>query len=124
MFQYRQVLARLRAGDSERDIARTKLMGRQKLAALRALAASHGWLDTALELPDEATIAAALGAGQRARSTISSVEPWREQVAQWQAAGVQGKASTPPSSASTATRAATRRWRACWWPCAGGSRRR
>jgi hypothetical protein len=30
MFQYRQVLARLRAGDSERDIARSKLMGRQK----------------------------------------------------------------------------------------------
>jgi transposase len=92
MFQYRQVLARLRAGDSERDIARSKLMGRQKLAALRVLAAEHGWLDPARELPDEAALAAAVGAGRRASSTVSSVEPWRELVAQWQAAGVQGKA--------------------------------
>jgi hypothetical protein len=92
MFQYRQVLARLRAGDSERDIARSKLMSRQKLAALRALAAEQGWLDLANELPDEATIAAAVGAGRRACSTVSSVEPWRELVVQWQAAGVQGKA--------------------------------
>jgi hypothetical protein len=36
MFQYRQVLARLRQGDSERDIARSRLMGRRKVAALRA----------------------------------------------------------------------------------------
>jgi transposase len=92
MFQYRQVLARLRAGDSERDIARSKLMGRQKLAALRELAAERGWLDPAREPPDEAAIAAALGAGRRASSTVSSVEPWRELIAQWQAAGVQGKA--------------------------------
>ena len=92
MFQYRQVLARLRAGDSERDIARSKLMGRQKLAALRVLAAEHGWLDPARELPDEAAIAAVVGVGHRASSTVSSVEPWRELVTQWQAAGVQGKA--------------------------------
>lgn len=92
MFQYRQVLARLRAGDSERDIARSKLMGRQKLAALRALAVEHGWLDPAQALPDEATIAQAVGTARRASSTVSSVEPWRDLVAQWQAAGVQGKA--------------------------------
>ena len=92
MFHYRQALVRLRAGDSERDIARSGLMGRQKLAGLRELAQARGWLDAAHELPDEAAIEAALGQRRRASSSVSTAEPWREQVAEWQAAGVQGKA--------------------------------
>jgi hypothetical protein len=44
MFQYRQVLVRLRQGDSDRDIARSRLMGRPKVAAFRALAGTQGWL--------------------------------------------------------------------------------
>ena len=35
MFQYRQVLVRLRAGDSVREIARAGLMGRNKLAQVQ-----------------------------------------------------------------------------------------
>ncbi len=92
MFEYRQVLLRLRAGDSDRDIARAKLMGRQKLALLRAKALELGWLDPEGKPPDELTVAAALGPAGRASSTISSVQPWRELVAQWLDAGVQGKA--------------------------------
>ena len=37
MFQYRTVLAQLRRGASEREIARGHYMGRAKLAALRKL---------------------------------------------------------------------------------------
>jgi len=92
MFQYRQVLVRLRAGDSERDIARARLMGRQKLALVRAVAEEHGWLDPAVDLPDDTVLAAAFRGEHRASTTVSSVEPWRDLVAQWQAAGVQGKA--------------------------------
>ena len=77
MFQYRQVLVRLRAGDSERELSRSRLMGRQKLALFRALADRSGWLDSGAELPDDTTIAAAMGAARRASSTISSVEPHR-----------------------------------------------
>ena len=44
MFQCRQVLVRLRQGDSDRDIARLRLMGRRKVMALRQLAAERGWL--------------------------------------------------------------------------------
>ncbi len=44
MFQYRQVLVRLRQGDSDRDIARSRLMGRPKVAAFRGLAVTQaGW---------------------------------------------------------------------------------
>jgi hypothetical protein len=92
MFQYRQVLVRLRAGDTVRQIARTGLMGRDKLTTLRAMAQRHGWLDAGTELPDDAAIASALGPPRRAKSTVSIVEPLREVVQHWFDAGVQGRA--------------------------------
>jgi hypothetical protein len=45
MFQYRAVLVRLRQGDTDREVARARLMGRHKTAALRALATERGWLN-------------------------------------------------------------------------------
>lgn len=80
MFQYRQVLVRLRAGDSERDIARSGLMGREKAAKVRVVATERGWLDLAVELPDDTTLAAAMVAPRKASSCTSSAEPWRELV--------------------------------------------
>jgi hypothetical protein len=92
MFQYRQVLVRLRQGDSERDIARARLMGRRKAKELRALALEHGWLEPGAALPQDAEIAATLGAARRAASTVSSVEPYRAIVERWLAQGVSGVA--------------------------------
>ena len=92
MFQYRQVLVRMRAGDSVREIARSGLMGRDKLGALHALAKQHGWLNANIELPDDATVVAAVGEGGQASSTVSSVEPYREVVKRWFGTGVQGRA--------------------------------
>ena len=92
MFQYRQVLVRLRAGDTVREIARSGLMGRDKLASLRELAQQQGWLDPDATLPDDEAIAAALGSARRARSTVSSLEPLRTVVQHWFDAGVQGRA--------------------------------
>ena len=92
MFQYRAVLVRLRQGDSERDVARARLMGRRKVAAFRALAVQRGWLDAGTPLPEDAQIASVVGEARRARSTISSVEPFRELVGRWNAQGVQGVA--------------------------------
>ena len=92
MFQYRQVLVRMRQGDSDRDIARARLMGRNKAACLRVLAAAQGWLSPEARLPEEADIAAAVGKARRARSTISSVEPHRRQVERWLEQGVSGTA--------------------------------
>jgi transposase len=92
MFQYRQVLVRLRQGDSDRDIARSRLMGRPKVAAFRALASAQGWLAAQALLPDDATLAALIGQARRARSTISTVEPHRAQVERWAAQSVGGMA--------------------------------
>ena len=92
MFQYRQVLVRLRAGDTVREIARSGLMGRDKLGELRAVAMAQGWLDAGADVPDDSAIIAALGPGRRASSTVSSVEPHRAAVKAWLHAGVPGRA--------------------------------
>ncbi len=45
MYQYRQVLVRMRQSDSDRDIERSNIMGRKKLSKVREVAKAHGWLD-------------------------------------------------------------------------------
>ncbi|MDN7431559.1 IS21 family transposase [Burkholderia sp. AU45388] len=91
MFQYRQILARMRRGDSDRDIARGHLMGRTKLAVVRQAADAHGWLDPAWPMPDEAEIAAVFNKIPKpVRTCVSTVEPFRAQIRDWIAAGVQG----------------------------------
>lgn len=92
MFQYRAILVRLRQGDTDRDIARGRLMGRRKVAVIRELAASRGWLDPGAGLPEDGAIAEALGAARRARSTVSSLEPLRPIVTRWIEQGVSGVA--------------------------------
>lgn len=92
MFQYRQVLVRLRQGDSERDIARARLMGRRKTAALHALAVARGWLGADAPLPDDEQIASALATPKQASSTISSLEPYRAIITRWVERGVNGVA--------------------------------
>lgn len=65
MFQYRNALAQMRHGASDREIARSHLLGRHKLAALRELATRQGWLDPETPLPEEAGIAACLDPRER-----------------------------------------------------------
>src|SRR6516165_3637842 len=81
-----------RQGDSDRDIARSGLMGRPKVALFRALAETEGWLAPETALPDDAAIAALMGPARRASSTISTLEPYRAQVERWAAQGVGGVA--------------------------------
>jgi len=92
MFQYRQVLVRLRRGESDREIARSKYIGRRKLAALREVAQREGWLDPATSLPEDAAIAAALGGPRRAATTLSSLEAHRALITDWVGQGVSGVA--------------------------------
>lgn len=91
LFEYRQVLVRMRQGDSDRDIARGGLMGRKKLTTVRREAEARSWLDPVQPLPDDATIAGVFGRTPHLPHTcVSTVEPYREQVREWLAAGVQG----------------------------------
>ena len=90
MHHYRQALLRMRQGDSDRDIAKSGLMGRRTAASLRLLAGERDWLATEQPPPDDATIAEALAPAKRAATTVSSLEPHRERIAAWLAQGVSG----------------------------------
>ncbi len=89
MHHYRQVIQRLRLGESDRAIARAERVGRVKVASLRECAAQRGWLDPAGPMPDDASLAAELGTPQRPPQNLSSVEPFREQLLAWHAQGIQ-----------------------------------
>jgi len=90
MYQYRFVLARMQRGDTDRELARGRYMGRRKLGELRQLAAERGWLAPDAELPDDETIAAALGTPRRASSTVSGLEAHRDRIAAWLEQGIAG----------------------------------
>ena len=72
MHHYRQALLRMRQGESDREIAAARLMGRRKSAQWRELATARGWLDVQQPLPDDPTIAAALGSPRKASTWLAS----------------------------------------------------
>ena len=81
MFEYRQVLTRMRLGDTDHAIARAGLMGRRKAA---------GWLDVATPLPAEPELAVSLGSVRTQPAVVSLAEPHRERITRWWRQGIQG----------------------------------
>jgi transposase len=92
MHHYRQALLRMRQGDSDRDIAAARLMGRPKAAQWRRLATQAGWLEPSAPLPDDGAIAQVLGSPRKASTTVSTLEPLREQLHAWVEQGISGTA--------------------------------
>ncbi len=90
MYQYRQVLARMRLGQTSRAIARSGLMGRRKAEALRRVAADQGWLEPSSPLPDDATLSEVLRLSVPRSQTPSAVLPYEAQVKAWVKQGIQG----------------------------------
>jgi transposase len=90
MYEYRQVLVRMRQGDSDRQIAKARLMGRPKAAQLRRLASEHDWLDPDQPLPEDEVLAEVLLAKDPQPGPSSQVEPFREQIIAWKQAGIHG----------------------------------
>ena len=105
MYQYRQVLTRMRLGESDRAIARSGLMGREKASAclradtrlrathrqaLRELAGREGRLDASRVLPDDATLARVLQAASSRPQSKSLVVPFQDKVTVWCRQGIRG----------------------------------
>lgn len=91
MHHFRDVLVRLRAGQSERKTARAARMGRDRVAEIRERARELGWLDSASPMPSDEEVAAAFEpkAEELPAQMVSLVEPFREKVTKWVTAGVQ-----------------------------------
>ncbi len=110
MHHYRQALLRMRQGDSDRDIAKSGLMGRRTAAVTcRRTTGRHR-----TPAPDDATIAEALTPAKRAATTVSSLEPHRERIAAWLAQGISGVVIHTVLKREHASPAITRPFVACW----------
>lgn len=82
MYEYRQVLLRMRQGATDRAIARSKLMGRQKAREVREIAEQLGWLDAAGALPADAVLAEVF-ARPPATSSVSPLTQYHDAIQRW-----------------------------------------
>ena len=91
MHEYRQVIVRMRLGESDRAIAKAGLMGRKKAKSVRSTAQEQGWLDPDQPMPDDTTLSEVLGApGSSRPQTVSQVKPYADEVSRWWGQGIQG----------------------------------
>lgn len=90
MFELRQVIVRMRQGDTDRQIARAGLCGRKKAAALREKAQAAGWLEAGKELPEAEAISEALAPRAQRRSCESSVAAFADEIEGWWREGLTG----------------------------------
>lgn len=89
MHQYRQVIHRMRLGQSDRAIAKSKLIGRTKCAAVRAVAAQKGWLDSGA-LPADEQLAAVFEVDRNCNPNQPSLtQPHEQRIKQWVQEGIQ-----------------------------------
>ena len=89
MYQYRHVIHRMRMGETDRAIARTKLMGRLKCAEVCAVAEQNGWLEDT-PLPEDQVLAAMLKKATANSTHDSHCLPHKDQIAKWFNTGIQG----------------------------------
>jgi len=76
----RDLVHRVRSGESDRRIARDLGISRTTVRKYREWADTQGYLRLDRPIPDNATLAAALGPGPQPPRATSSVEPYREIV--------------------------------------------
>jgi transposase len=88
MHAYRHIITRMRLGDSDRQIAKARLMGRNKAAELRKTAEEQGWLNPKTHLPDDEKLAKVLSRKQGLPTQSSSVDPFTDEVEGWFRQGV------------------------------------
>lgn len=89
MHQYRQVIHRLRLGQSDRAIAKSKLIGRAKCGAVRSIATQKGWLDSG-PLPDDQQLAALFEATRTSKENQQTLtQPYEAKIKQWVEDGIQ-----------------------------------
>ncbi len=80
MTHLRDLIHRLRSGDSERRIAKDLGLSRTTVHKYRLLAQAHGYLQADSSMPDDAALQATLGRGPQPPQLLSSVAPYRESV--------------------------------------------
>lgn len=89
MHEYRQIIVRLRLGESIRGIVQSRLACRKKVREVKKVAVKQRWLDTLQELPDDEMLAKHFKISTPPPVTQSSVLPYQKQVEEWCQQGIQ-----------------------------------
>ena len=87
MYDIRQVIQRLRLGESDRDVARAQRVGRKTVARVRRQAFERGWLDPKTPPPEDRELAEVFASAPTNRS-VSSAAPFQEQILAWHGQGI------------------------------------
>lgn len=88
MYQYRQIIFRLRQSDSMRSIAQSKLADRKKVRQIRDIAVAHGWLNLARDLPTDEELQTVFKNTPKHCNQPKAIQH-KEQIETWLKQGVQ-----------------------------------
>src|SRR3990167_9982651 len=89
MHEYRQIIVRLKLGESIRSIVMSRVAPRKKVRQVRKVALAQQWLDAKSELPDDGVLAQHFKSSISTPVAQSSVLPYQEQVESWCQQGIQ-----------------------------------
>jgi len=90
MYEYRQVILRMRLGESNRAIGKSGLMCRKKAKHIRVIAKQQGWINASCELPSDEVL---LGYFEKEISNHlaqSQALPYADEIKKWTSQGIQG----------------------------------
>jgi transposase len=88
MYEIRQIIQRLRMGESTRQIARSQRVGRATVDSIHAVALDQNWLDPLGQIPEDSVLATFFTPARNTPQNVSSVEPFREEILKWHAQGI------------------------------------
>lgn len=89
MYEYRQIIVRLRLGESIRKMAKAGIASRSKIKAIHKIATAQGWLAIENELPSDEVLAVFFKLTAHPASQQSSILPYQAQVEAWCRQGIQ-----------------------------------
>jgi transposase len=90
MYEYRQIITRLRLGETIRGLTQAGLASRKKIRVIRKIAVQQNWLDKKSTLPADAELATFFKQPITSPVAQSAVLPYKEQVEEWCRQGIQG----------------------------------
>src|SRR3990167_1262790 len=89
MYEYRQIIVRLRLCESIRSIVLSKIACRRKVREVRKIALKLGWLEAQHEVPSDDVLAGVFKPSTVMLTTQSSVSQYQQQIADWCQQGIQ-----------------------------------
>lgn len=89
MYEYRQIIVRLRLGESIRSVVQSKLACRRKVREVRNIALAQGWLDKQREIPNDDMLAKFFKPSTVIPPTQSTVLMYQRQIEDWCQQGIQ-----------------------------------